>query len=360
MKEAIKMRRNSLAALCVVLSVLFLCSFAQAAEVIKLKFASYFPPMHQHSVIMDDFTKRLNKELAGKVEISYHGGGTLLSAPKIAAGLTSGIADIGLSHVGYTRDRFPVSEIFGLPIACPSPWIGLHVADDFFAKFKIKEWDDYHPLMFTTSATTIIHTTKKPVHKLDDMKGLKIRATGRLADLTTALGATPVPIGMPDMYESLRKGVVDGTMSNMETLKGWKTGEVIKFATTTWKVGSCDTFYVVMNKKKWEGLPADVQKVITAVTEEYKEKWAKLWNDIDIEGLDFFKKQGGQVIELDDAELARWAKAAEPVVADFKKDLMGKGYQAGEIDSWLSYIKERIEYWKGEEKARKIATVYKY
>ena len=354
------MRKKTLGVMSIVSFVFFISSFAQAAEVIKLKFANYFPPMHQHSVIMEEFTKRLNKDLAGKVEISYHTGGTLLSAPKIASGLTTGIADIGLSHVGYTRERFPVSEIFGLPIGCPSPWIGLHAANDFFAKFPLKEWDEYHPLMFSPSATTIIHTVKKPVRKLEDMKGLKIRATGRLADLTTALGATPVPIGMPDMYESLRKGVVDGTMSNMETLKGWKTGEVIKYATTSWKVGSCDTFYVVMSKKKWDSLPADVQKVITSVTEEYKEKWAVLWNDIDIEGLDFFKKQGGEVIPLDDAEIARWAKAAEPVTVGFKKDLMGKGYQAGEIDGWLSYIKERIEYWKGQEKAKKIATVYKY
>lgn len=354
------MRKRALGAACFVLSVFFLSSLAHAGEVIKLKFASYFPPTHQHSVIMDEYTKRLNKELAGKLEIDYLTGGTLLSAPKMAAGVTSGIADIGLSHVGYTRDRFPVMEIFGLPLAFPSPWIGLHVANDFYDKFKPKEWGEYHPLMFTTSATTIIHTVKKPVRKLEDMKGLKIRATGRLADLTQALGATPVPIGMPDMYESLKKGVVDGTMSNMETLKGWKTGEVIRFATTTWKVGSCDTFYVVMSKKKWDSLPADVQKVVSDVTNEYKEKWAVLWNDIDIEGLDFFKKQGGEVISLDDAEIARWTKASASVTEGFKKDLMGKGYQSGEIDGWLSYIKERIEYWKGQEKAKKIATVYSY
>jgi TRAP-type C4-dicarboxylate transport system substrate-binding protein len=354
------MRKKILGVVFIVLSVFLISSFAQAAEVIKLKFASFFPPMHAHSIFMDEYTKRLNKDLAGKVEISFHGGGTLLAAPKIAAGVASGIADIGLAHVGYTRERFPVSEIFGLPIGMPSPWVGLHVADEFFAKFPLKEWDEFHPLMFSPSATTIIHTTKKEVRKLEDMRGLKIRATGRLADLTTALGATPVPIGMGDMYESLRKGVVDGTMSNMETLKGWKTGEVIKFATTSWKVGSCDTFYVVMNKKKWDGLPADVQKVITSVTNEYKEKWAVLWNDIDIEGVQFFKNQGGTVIELPDAEVARWIKAGDAVITDFKKDLVGKGYKPAEIESWLSFIKERIEYWKGQEKAKKIATVYKY
>jgi len=162
------------------------------------------------------------------------------------------------------------------------------------------------------------------------------------------------------MYEALRKEVVDGTMSNMETLKGWKTGEVIKFATASWKVGSCDTFYVVMNKKKWDSLPPDVQDIITRVTNEYKEKWAVLWNDIDIEGVEFFRSQGGEIIELSDAEVSRWIEAGGAVIADFKKDLMGKGYNLEEIDNWLSFIKERIEYWKGQEKAKHIATVYKY
>jgi TRAP-type C4-dicarboxylate transport system substrate-binding protein len=354
------MKKKALGVMSVIACVFIIPTFANATEVTKLKFASYFPPMHRHSIFMDEYSKRLNKDLAGKVEISFHGGGTLLTAPKMAAGVAAGIADIGISHVGYTRERFPVSEIFGLPIAMPSPWIGLHVADEFFAKFPMKEWDAFHPLIFSTSATTIIHTTKKLVYKLEDMRGLKIRATGRLADLTAALGATPVPIGMGDMYEALRKEVVDGTMSNMETLKGWKTGEVIKFATASWKVGSCDTFYVVMNKKKWDSLPPDVQDTITSVTNEYKEKWAVLWNDIDIEGVEFFKSQGGEIIELSDAEVSRWIEAGVAVIADFKKDLMGKGYNLAEIESWLSFIKERIEYWRGQEKAKNIETVYKY
>lgn len=344
-----------------VFTLLFLISSsAHAAEVIKLKFANYFPLTHKHSVIMDEFTKRLNKDLAGKVEITYYGGGTLLTAPRMAAGLTSGIADIGLSHVGYTRGRFPVMEIFGLPIGCPSPWIGFQAANDFFDKFKPQEWNDYHPLMFTTSTTTIVQTVSKPVKTLADMKGLKIRGTGRVADIVKALGAVPLPVGMVDMYESLRRGVIHGNMGNMEQLKGWKTGEVIKYVTTSWKIGSTDTFYVVMSKQKWDSLPNDVQKIITSVTEEYKEKWALLWNEIDLEGVKFFESQGGQIIPLDDAEAARWVKATEPVVDDFKRDLVSRGYAADEVDSWISYIKDRIEYWKDREKAKKIPTVYKY
>jgi hypothetical protein len=67
-------------------------------------------------------------------------------------------------------------------------------------------------------------------------------------------------------------------------------------------------------------------------------------------------KQGGQIIPLSAAESARWVKASQPVVEDFRKDLTSKGYKAAEIDGWLKYIDERIDYWEAQEKARKIPT----
>ena len=354
------MKKNLALVVSVVALSVLISSFASAAEVIKLKFANFFPPMHMNSQIMVKYCEELNKKLAGKVEITHYAGGTLLTAPKMAAGVASGIADIGLSHVAYTRGRFPVMEIFGLPLGFPSGWIGNHVANDFYDKFKPKEWDAYHPLMFSTSTPTVMQTLNKQVKTPDELKGLKIRGTGRIGDTVKALGAIPIPLEMADIYEALRRGVIDGNLGPMEQLKGWKTGEQIKYVTATWKIGSTDTFYVAMNKQKWNSLPPDAQKVITDYTKEFVEQWAVGWNNIDIEARDFFLKQGGKIIPITDAEAARWIKAAEPVVGDFRKDLTAKGFTAAEIDNWISFIKDRIEYWKEQEKAKKIPTAYQY
>ena len=70
-----------------VASLLF-SSYA-SAEVIKLKFANYFPPMHMNSVMMGKYCEELNVKLAGKVELTQYAGGTLLTAPKMAAGVAS-------------------------------------------------------------------------------------------------------------------------------------------------------------------------------------------------------------------------------------------------------------------------------
>ncbi len=340
--------------------VLSVYSFTFAAEPVKLKLANYFPPTHMNSVMMGKFAEELNKKLAGKVELTQYTGSTLLAAPKMAAGVTSGIADIGLSNLSYTRGRFPVMEIMELPLGFPSSWIATHVANDFHNKFRPKDFDAYHVLMLSTSPINVLQTLNKPVKTLEDIKGLKLRGTGRLGDLVKALGATPIPVETPDLYDSLKRGVIEGALLPLETLKGFKTGEVLKYVTASWKVGSAYCFYVLMNKQKWDSLPPDVQKVIDEYSREFTERWAVEWNNIDIGGRDFFISKGGQIVPISDAESARWIKAAEPVIDDYKKDLVSKGHKAGDIDGWLSFVRERIEYWKGQEKIKQIPTSYQY
>jgi TRAP-type C4-dicarboxylate transport system substrate-binding protein len=340
--------------------MLLLFSSYSAADVIKLKLANYFPPTHMNSVMMGKYCEELNKKLAGKVELTQYTGSTLLSADKMAAGVSTGIADIGLSNLSYTRGRFPVMEIMELPLGFPSAWIAGHVANDFYNKFKPKDFDTYHVLMLSTSPINIIQTLSKPVKTLEDMKGLKLRGTGRLGDIVKALGGTPIPVSTPELYDSLKRGVIEGALLPLETLKGFKTGELIKYSTASWRIGSAYCFYVLMNKNKWNSLPPDVQKVITDYSKEFNEQWDVEWNKIDIEGKDFFTKQGGQILPLSDAESAKWIKAVEPVIADYKKDVISKGQKAADVDTWLAFVKERIEHWKGQEKTQKIPTAYQY
>ncbi len=334
------------------------CGAADAP--IKLKFANYFPPTHKIATIFAEFTQDINKKSGGKVEISYYPGGTLLTAPKMAAGVVTGIADIGLAHMAYSRGRFPVMEAIELPLGFPSAWVGAGVANEFYDKFKPKEWDQFHPLIFCASTPNVIGTLSKPVRTLEDLKGLKIRGTGRIGDIVKALGATPMPLEIVDMYEALRRGVVDGNLGSAEQLEGFKIGELLKYVTASWRTGGCFGFYVTMSKHKWDTLPPDMQKLFTEVSAEYKDKWGVGFNSIDFGGIQYLKNHGGQVINLSDAETAKWVKAVQPVIADFKKDLVGKGYKEQEVDAWINFIKERTEYWKAQEKARKIQSIYEY
>jgi TRAP-type C4-dicarboxylate transport system substrate-binding protein len=157
---------------------------------------------------------------------------------------------------------------------------------------------------------------------------------------------------MPDVYEALKRGVIDGVTVDLSTLKYWKFAEVTKYVTAYWQLGTGITFYYVMNKNKWNGLSADHKKIFTAVATEAREKQAALWDQMDIEGMDLFKSKGGEVISLSDVEAAKWIKAVEPVIAGYKKSMATKGYKEADVDGWIKYIMERIGYWQKEQKKR--------
>jgi TRAP-type C4-dicarboxylate transport system substrate-binding protein len=352
------MRKGVILLLVAVVCVFMTHSFVHGAEVIKLKAANYLPVTHPMSVLGGWFCDEIKKRTDGRVEIAYYPGGTLLSPVKMYDGIVTGIADMGLSHIDYTRGRFPVTEVFDLPLGFTSGWVDTQVATDFHNKYKPKEWDEVHVLYLSTSGPLILETVNKPVKTLEDIKGLKVRAVGVMSDVIKALGAVPIPLEMPDVYDSLRRAVIDGVTVDLSTLKYWKFAEVIKYVTADWQLGTGYTFYWVMNKRKWDGLPPDIQKIFTEVASETREKQGALWNQMDIEGREAFKNVGGQIISLTDAEAAKWIKAVEPVIAAYKNSMAPKGYNAADIDGWLKYIEERIEYWGKVEKQKKIPAPY--
>ena len=75
---------------------------------------------------------------------------------------------------------------------------------------------------------------------------------------------------------------------------------------------------------------------------------------------EFFLKQGGRIESIPDADNPKWIKAVQPVIEDYKKDLVSKGHKASDIDDWISFVNKRIQYWKGQEKAKNIPTSYQY
>jgi TRAP-type transport system periplasmic protein len=330
-----------------------------AAETIKLKFANYYHPSHKNAVVASQFCDEIKKRSNGRVEITYFPGGTLATHPKMFQAISTGVADIGLANLAATRGRFPVMEAMDLPYGFPSGWISTHVANDFYNKFKPKDFDGVHVLYFHACGPNVVFTSKTAVRKLEDMRGVKLRAVSRVADIVKSLGGTPMPVEMADIYESLNKGVVEGSYGPIEQVLGYKLGDIVKYATPPLQIGSVFTFYVIMNKAKWDGLPADVKKLFTDVAAEWAEKQGVTWNEIDRESIDYVKKSGGQLIYLSDEEGVKWKKAVEPVFVDYKKDMAGKGVKEAEVDTYFQFIRERIGYWTNKEKELKIPFPFK-
>jgi TRAP-type C4-dicarboxylate transport system substrate-binding protein len=263
-----------------------------------------------------DWAKEIEKRTGNKVQITVFPGGTLTKAPQCYSGVVEGISDLGFSLFAYTRGRFPVMAAVDLPMGYPNGKVASMVAQEFAKDFNPKELNDVKVLYLHAHGPGILHT-KKPVRKLEDLKGMKIRATGLSAKVVTALGGVPVAMPQGGTYEALSKGVVEGTFGPMEVLKGWKQAEVIKYTTECYSVGYTTTFFVVMNLDKWNSLSPEIQKVFEEVSDKYVKVHGEVWDSTDLEGRKYTESLGNEIISLSDEESARWRKAVEPVISDF-------------------------------------------
>ncbi|MCP4682310.1 MAG: TRAP transporter substrate-binding protein [Desulfobacterales bacterium] len=289
------------------------------AEPIKLTYSIFFPPTHGQAIAAMDWAKEVEKRTKGKVQITTFPGGTLTKAPQCYDGVVKGISDIGNSCFAYTRGRFPVMAAVDLPMGYPNGKVASRVADGFAKSVNPKELQDVKVLYVHAHGPGLLHT-KKPVKTIEDLEGMKIRATGLSSKVVKALGAVAVAMPQGGTYEALQKGVVEGTFGPIEVLKGWKQAEVIKSTTECYGVGYTTAMFVVMNIDKWNSLPADVKKVFDEVSAKWVDVHGAVWDSSDKKGKEYTLSLGNKLIPLSKSENAKWRKAVEPVINDYIAD----------------------------------------
>jgi TRAP-type C4-dicarboxylate transport system substrate-binding protein len=322
---------------------------AQAADVIELRAATYFANTHALCKQWEQFLKTVEKRCNGKVKIKLYAGGTLLKAKEIYDGVVKGVADLGMVMIGYTHGRFPEMELIELPHGYASSVVSSHAANDFYHKFKPKEFNQTHLNYWFVSGPSV-SILSKPVRTLAEFKGLKVRGTGRVGDTLKALGAVPQSTVAPEVYTAISRGVIDGIMWPYETLYGWKLADVAKYVTSCWQVGGVYAFYSTMNKKAWDKLPADVKKVFDETSKEWIQKAAMTYLNSDVEGMKHGKKLGVKFIDLSPDQVKKWKDAIKPVIGSYVKQMVDKGYSKADMKARLDYLNQRIAYWSKWQK----------
>jgi len=314
---------------------------SSAAHAVTLTYSTFFPPTHIQAITSENWCKEVEKRTDGRVKVQFFPGQTLTRAPQTYEAITDGIADIGVAALAYTQGRFPVMASLDNPLGYASGEVATKAANALYEKLQPSEFSGTKIMYFHAHGPGYIHTRKIPVKVLEDLKGQRIRSTGMSAKIITALGGTPVSMAMPDTYQSLQRGVVDGSFHPVETNKGWNMGEVVQYMTIAKPAAYTTTFYVAMNKDKWNMISPDDQKIIEAINQEWAMKHGEAWDSSDKDGMAFFKEKGGTVITLDEAESKRWSGAVQPVITDYIKLLDGMNVDGkGVFDFINSFITE--------------------
>jgi TRAP-type C4-dicarboxylate transport system substrate-binding protein len=301
------------------------------AQDVTLRLHQFLPPpatVPKH--ILKPWATRVEEASGGKVKIEHFDAMSLGGKPpSLMDQAIEGIADITMTVVGYTPGRFPSTEVFELPFMMTSP-VATSLAFQEMVETDLQnsEFKDVKVLGAWVHGPGVIHTDS-PVNSVDDMAGLKMRGPTRVInDLLKELGATPVGMPLPAIPEALSKGVVSGTVIPWEVTPAIKLTELVTNHTefTGDEALYTATIILVMNKKKYEGLPADVRAAIDAESGQKLSRFAAevMWAK-DAPGRAIAEKAGNNIIQLSADEVAGFRAKAEPVIERWIAQMDAKG-----------------------------------
>lgn len=310
-------------------------AFAQAQVTLKLH--HFLPPVaNGHAKMLAPWAKMVEADSGGKIKIdifpSMQLGGT---PPQLYDQARDGVADIVWTLPGSTAGRFPSTEVFELPFVGARRGIVNARASQEFANANLaKETSDIKLLSYWSHDHGLIHANKE-VKTMDDLKGLKLRAPTRLAgEALKALGATAIPMPIPQVPESLANRVIDGAVVPWEVVPAIKLHELVKFHTEIPGSPTLYTasFFLAMNKAKYDGLPPDLKAAIDKNSGmKFAELAGNMWDDAGALILDMVKKRGNTITTISTDEKAKWVKATEPVIEAWVKQAKDKGLDGGKL-----------------------------
>jgi TRAP-type C4-dicarboxylate transport system substrate-binding protein len=306
-------------------------------------FNTFFGATNKIAIVGEMWQAEITERTEGAVTFEYLPGASLTAPKDVYDGVVTGISDLGFSCVAYTPGVFPITELLDMPIGYPMGYVSTMVVNDFYNEFQPAEFDDVKVLAFYGTGPQVVMTVDEPVRTLDDMPGLVLRSTGVGATIAGLLGAEGYAAAQNEAVELMQKGTIDGTIAPREVLKGWSQAEVVKYVTQCFSIGSITTMYLVMNKDKWDELPADIQQIFTETSTKYVEYWANVASGYDYDGIVALNEQPGrEVIDLSEEEGALWAAAVRPMIDDKLAALTAAGF----TDDYEGYLLERIAYWQ--------------
>ena len=315
------MKRTSFALVATAALALAAPVHAQQQETIHLKLPMNAPltsPVYVRST--KPWIDKIEAEAGGIFKVDTFPGGQLASPTNLYDRLVNNVFELAYGIHGSLGTLFPKTSVAELPFLATE---GTHSSVALWNMIEngtiASEYTQVRPLAVFVYPQAQIHTSQ-PVNSMEDLKGLKIATSSRLGgDVLTALGATPLNIPPPDLYASLNRRMVNGSLMMWTGVVQFKLPEVTSYHLES-MLGS-STGFVLMNKPAYARLPQKAKDVIDA--NSGKVLSARYGRELDGIAADQRKEVGAMaghhVTALPPAEKDRWHKQAESVFDDWVK-----------------------------------------
>ncbi|HEV8643199.1 MAG TPA: TRAP transporter substrate-binding protein [Methylomirabilota bacterium] len=297
------------------LAVLLVAGPDASAQQLKLRASGSFPAGHTGSIAMEVFKSEVARLTKGAVAVELFPGNVLGGAFEQVDQVRTGQIHMSWAGPSFYDRLVPEFNAATLPFAASTASQAFCQIDSELGTFLAERASEKGVLVLGWGSNGFRHITnnKRPIKKVDDLKGLKIRTpSGEIFSLAfRAVGANPTPIDIKELYQALQQGVVDGQENPYDNMWVRKFHEVQKYLSNSGHFYDWVAYF--MHKPTFDALKPDQQKAVreamfTAVS--YQRALAERENN---EALGKLVKGGMKYDELSKEELGKFREAVRPV-----------------------------------------------
>ncbi len=328
--------KRLLAVLALTLSMTGLIGEAAAQQKTVIKFAHHAPVTYPYQDGALKFKEVAERISGGKLEVQVFGGAQLGGERDLLEGIKLGTIHMCIGAGGLANFA-PAYNVVQLPFLIKNQEHMVKIAEGPAGKLlsqRIEEQGGYKVLGYFSTGDSGIQTVKGPVRTPADLKGVKIRVMENpaLIESMRALGANPTPLPFPELYTSMKQGVVEGATIDYTALWTTKVYEAVKYVTEPGFHFLAEPRPVLISAKFFASLPAEVQQWITQAAAEASVYERSLFKDRQSKAIEDLRAKGIQFAKMDEGAFLTTMKPVwQKIAATYKaEDLLEAIVKAGQ------------------------------
>ena len=308
---------------------------AHSEPAVTLKLADHMPLTHPASKLLSQaLIKEIEERSKGSIVVKHFPAQQLSKAAGMYDAVRNRVADIAMVSMPVAAKSMPLSTVLGLPGLYTDVPKGVSAFEELMANELAPEYqkNNIHPLFATaTPHAQILLMKNGPLESVEQLKGLKLRASGSEAELLAQeLGATPVPLSPADTYLAAERGTVDGVLMNPQSAFSYKIDGLVASATSNAALGTA-AYVLMMNGDVWKGLTKEQQEIVTSAVKAVGPAAVKTFSAGDAAASKKLAAAGVKVYELSPKLTAGVDAATIRVQEVWVKQLSARGLPAADI-----------------------------
>jgi tripartite ATP-independent transporter DctP family solute receptor len=274
---------------------------------------------HPQGVGAKKFAELIEQKSGGKIKVRIYAGGTLGGEQQVASAMQGGTVEVSMMAPAQLVGNFKDFLMLDFPFAFANEREADIVLDGPLGRKLLEPMPERGlvGLAYMEQGYRSITNSKRPIAKLEDIQGLKIRTilNPLYIDMLNALGANAVPMPFPELYTALETGTVDGQENPYSTVEASKFNEVQKYFSNTKHIYNSQLLLV--SKKFWDSLSDEEKKIFQDAANETRDYQRKVARDMDEKSRQNLVKSGMQINDISPEEISRMREKVKPVVEKY-------------------------------------------